>query len=486
MATKYDGLARIIIHNVGGKENINSLTHCITRLRFKLKDESKANTEVLSNTEGIIKVLTANGQYQVVIGNHVTEVYDAVLDVGHLSGSGTVDEDGNSLDSNDASEKKSVAATLIDIISGILAPTISLLCACGIIKGLLALFSFLGLLEISSGAYQIWYSVADGFFYFLPVLLGYTAAKKFKMNEFVGMALGIALCYPTMVNLTSGDALGAILSGTAFEMSYYSTFLGIPVIMPKAGYPSSVIPIILSVFFASKLERFFNKKISDMVKSFLTPVCVLAIMVPATYLVFGPIATVICNILTLLFEAMFSIPVVGGVLGGALVGGFWQVLVIFGFHWSIIPLGIMNLGTLGYDFILPNNFSSVFGQAGAILAIILKTRDMKLKKISIPAFISCMFGVTEPALYGVNLPKKNPFVIGCIASAVGSAFAGLMGAKRYMVGGLGLFGLPSYIDPSGDAGLYSMWIVLIAAVIAFALSFIITAFSYKEDKTVVK
>ena len=335
-----------------------SRTHCITRLRFKLKDESKANTDILNQTDGVISVIQANGQYQVVIGNAVAEVYDAVLSVGHLSGSGTVDEDGNPMEDTGSGGKKSGAAVLIDIISGIMAPTITVLGATGIIKGLLTLFTFFGLMNAQSGEYMILYTVADGFFFFLPVILGYTAAKKFRMNEFTGMALGIALCYPTMVSLTAGEVMGTLFTGTAFEMSYYTTFFNIPVIMPRSGYTSSVIPIVLCCFIAAKLERWLNKHISDMVKAFLTPVCVLVIMASLTYLVIGPVSNVICCILTIGFEALFKIPVVGATLGCAVVGGFWQVLVIFGFHWSVIPLGYINIAALGYDFIIPGGCTS--------------------------------------------------------------------------------------------------------------------------------
>lgn len=482
MASKYDGLARIIIQNVGGKQNINSITHCITRLRFKLKDESKANTDILNQTDGVISVIQANGQYQVVVGNAVAEIYDAVLEVGHLSGSGSVDENGNPVDEEEGSGgKKSVATVLIDMISGIMAPTITLLGASGIIKGVLTLLTFFGIMDSGSGEYMILYTVADGFFYFLPVVLGYTAAKKFKMNEFTGIALGIALCYPTMTSLTSGEVLGTLFAGSAFEMSYYTTFFGIPVIMPKSGYTSSVIPIVLCLFFAAKLEKWLNKHISDMVKAFITPVCVLTIMVSATYLVIGPVANVICCILTVVFESLFSIPVIGATLGCAVVGGFWQCLVIFGFHWSIIPLGYINLAALGYDFIMPGTFATVFAQAGALLAVILKTNDEKLKELGIPAFISCMFGITEPTLYGINLPKKKPFAIGCIASAIAGAFVGIMGAKRYIPGGLGLFGLPGYIDASGGTGLYSMWIVLAASLLAFLIALAACMAVYKEE-----
>lgn len=359
MASKYDGLARIIIQNVGGKQNINSITHCITRLRFKLKDESKANTDILNQTDGVLKVIQANGQYQVVIGNAVGEVYDAVLEVGHLQGMGTVDEDGNAIeDDSPSGGKKNIATILIDMISGIMAPTITLLGASGIIKGVLTLLTFFNLLDASGGAYMIWYTVADGFFYFLPVILGYTAAKKFKMSEYTGMALGISLCYPTMVALKGGEALGTVLTGTAFEMSFYTTFFGIPVIFPSSGYTSSVIPIVICCFFAAKLEKWLNQHLSDMIKNFITPVCVLVIMSSLTYLIIGPVSGIICGVLTLVFETLFNIPVVGATLGCIIVGAFWQVLVIFGFHWSVIPLGYINLANLGYDFIMPGTFAT--------------------------------------------------------------------------------------------------------------------------------
>lgn len=480
MASKYDGLARIIIQNVGGKQNIISITHCVTRLRFKLKDESKANSDILNQTDGIIKVIQANGQYQVVIGNAVTEVYNSVISVGHLQGSGSVDDNGNIIEEED-SGNKSISATLIDIISGIMAPTITLLGASGIIKGVLTLLTFFGWLDASSGQYMIWYTVADGAFYFLPIILGYTAAKKFNMNEFTGMALGIALCYPTMVTLTNGDILGTVFSGTPFEMSYYTTFFGIPVIFPKSGYTSSVIPIVLCCFVASKFERWLNNHLSEMIKAFITPVCVLIIMSSLTYLIIGPVSGIICSILTLVFEAMFNIPIVGAALGCALVGAFWQVLVIFGFHWSIIPLSYINIANLGYDFIMPGTFATPFAQAGALLAVILRSKDNKTKKIGIPAFISCMFGITEPTIYGINLPKKKPFVIACIASGIAGIFVGILNAKRYIPGGLGLFGLPGYID-TGSTGLTSMWIVLVASFVAFMLAFVGTIIAYRESK----
>lgn len=481
MASKYDGLARIIIQNVGGKSNIISVAHCITRLRFKLKDESKANKEVLESTDGVIKVMQAGGQYQVVIGNQVNDVYDAVLEVGHLAAAGAVDEEGNAVEETSGGGKKRPVSLLIDVISGTLQPTLGVMAATGIIKGLLALFDFLGLIPAASGTYQVWYAVADGFFYFMPIVLGYTAAKKFKVNEFIGMAIGIALCYPAMVNSTAGTVLGTVFTGTAFEMSYYLTFFGIPVIMPASGYTSSVVPIILAVAIAAPLEHWLKKVIPDVIKLFVVPFVTLIVMVPLTYLVIGPIASILCSILSLFFNAIYSIPVVGGLIGGVLIGAFWQVLVIFGLHWSLVPLAMINYSLLGYDFILSPYFCVSFAQTFVVLAIVLKTKDEKLKKIAIPAFISGIFGVTEPAIYGVTLPKKTPFIYSCIAGAIGGAFTGLMRTRSYSIGGLGLFGLPSFIDTTGVMGLTNMIYILIAILIASVAGFAMTYVLYKDE-----
>lgn len=482
MASKYDGLARIIIQNVGGKSNIISVAHCITRLRFKLKDESKANKEVLESTDGVIKVMQAGGQYQVVIGNQVNDVYDAVLEVGHLTAAGAVDEDGNAVEEDNAGGgKKSPVSMLIDVISGTLQPTLGVLAATGIIKGLLALFDFIGLIPSTSGTYQVWYAVADGFFYFLPIILGYTAAKKFKVNEFIGMAIGIALCYPAMVNSTAGEVLGTVFGGTAFEMSYYQTFMGIPVIMPASGYTSSVVPIILAVAIAAPIEHWLKKVIPDVIKLFVVPFVTLVVMVPLTYLVIGPVASILCSILSLVFNAIYNIPVVGGIIGGILIGAFWQVLVIFGLHWGLVPLAMINYGLMGYDTFLSPYFCVSFAQTFVVLAIILKTKNEKTKKVAIPAFISGIFGVTEPAIYGVTLPKKKPFIYSCIAGAIGGAFTGFMNTRSYSIGGLGLFGLPSFIDTTGDMGITNMIYIIIAILIASAVGFGLTYALYKDE-----
>lgn len=481
MASKYDGLARIIIQNVGGKSNVISLAHCITRLRFKLKDESKANTDILKNTDGIVTVMQSAGQYQVVIGNQVDDVFEAVNRIGKFGAdSMVVDDDGNDTGVSSPQKKMSVGAMLIDIISGTFQPILGVLSAAGIIKGLLALFVFVGWMDSKGGAYLTWYSVADGFFYFLPVILGYTAAEKFKANKFIGMAIGAALVYPQMVNLGTGKALGTLFAGTIFQTSYFSTFFGIPILLPASGYPSTVVPIILAVFFAAKLEHMWKKIIPDVIKLFIVPVLTLGIIVPLTYLIIGPISSILCSLIGAAFKALFGLPVVGGLIGGVLLGAVWQVLVIFGLHWGLVPLAIINISTLGSDFILASVFSASFAQSMVVLAIYLRTKDRKLKQIALPAFISGIFGVTEPCIYGVTLPKKKPFVISCIAAAIGGGIIGFTGAKGYIIGGLGIFGLPNYIDPKTNSA-YSLYWELIALAVAMVLAFVMEFVTYRDE-----
>lgn len=480
MASKYDGLARIIIQNVGGRENIVSLTHCITRLRFKLKDESKANTEVLKATDGIVTVMKSAGQYQVVIGNQVPEVYAVVCEHAHIAAEVQSEE-------AEKEEKQSIGNKLMSIVSGTFSSILGVLAGAGIIKGLLALWAFIasstmGVDVTTSGTYMVWYSVADGFFYFLPIVLGYSCSKVFKSNPLIAMALGAGLCYPTMVNLSAGsEVIGSLFAGTSFQMDYYTTFLGIPVVMPSSGYPNSVVPIIAAVACAAWIEKRLKKVVPDVIKSFIVPVVTLGIMMPLTYIVIGPITSALSSLVGVVFGGIYDIPVVGGLFAGIMVGAFWQVLVIFGLHWGLVPLAMINIGNLGYDMLLSPYFICSFAQSMVVLAIILKTKDQKLKNIAIPAFISGMFGVTEPCIYGITLPKKKPFVISCVASAIGGAITGIMGVHSYVMGGLGIFGLPNFIDTKNNS-IYSMVWILIATLVSMAVAFILTYITYKDDE----
>jgi len=454
---KYEQLAKDIILNVGGKENVSSVVHCITRLRFKLKDESKANTEVLKNMDDVVTVMKSGGQYQVVIGNHVPDVYKAVLDVSGLQAQSPVDDDG---------EKQK--ASFIDIISSIFTPVLGVLAATGMIKGFNALFIAMGWLESTSGTYQILNAIGDSLFYFFPIFLGYTAIKKFGGSPFIGMAIGGSLVYPTLSGLTAGEPLYTLFAGTMFESPIYITFLGVPVIL--MSYASSVIPIILSAYFAAVVEKRLRKMIPDVVKTFIVPMFTLLIVVPLTFIIIGPISTWAGNLLGMATLFIYNLsPIIAGIF----VGGLWQVLVIFGLHWGLVPIAINNITTMGQDPILATTMAASFAQIGAVLAVYLKTKQQKLKTLSIPAFISGIFGVTEPAIYGVTLPLKKPFIISCIGAAIGGGIIGAAGTQLYMVGGMGVFSVPSFISPT-DGITFGLWGAIISFVAAFGLGFILT------------
>ena len=478
MAGKYDELAHSIVELVGGKENVISVAHCITRLRFKLKDESRANDDRIAELEGVIKVMHANGQYQVVVGNIVEDVFDAVVACGGFAaGSAPADE-------SEDEAPKGAASVIIDLISGIFQPMLGTFSAAGIMKGLLALATFLdqqfftGGSFATSGAYTLLYTIADGMFYFLPVVLAFTASKKFKMSEFNAIAIAFALVYPTMVGLTSGDVVGSVNLGVLGTFSWYADFFGIPIIMPAAGYTSSVIPILLMVWFGSKVEHWVKSWMPATMKMFFVPFITVTVTVVIGYLIIGPIATVICNLLSAFFSLVFGLPVVGSLLGCIIVSTFWMPLVIFGFHWSLIPLAINNLATTGHDFVLASQIGHSFALGAVLFAMYLKNKDEKFRGIALPAIISSFFfGVTEPAIYGVALPDKKAFIVACIGSCCGGIVSGFAGTMTYANGGLGIFNWLSFIDPAvgGNGITFMVWAIvasLVAAVVAFAIEFV--------------
>ncbi len=471
----YEEFSKNILELVGGVENINSVTHCITRLRLKLKDEGKAQTDTIKATKGVVTVMQANGQYQIVIGNEIEQVYDAFLKVSGLQGGGAVDADDDA-----GGEKQGAGAFLIDLIGGVFAPMLGTFSAAGIMKGLLALITYFAPDFANNGAYTMLYTVADGYFYFLPVVLAMTSAKKFKMSEFNALAIAFALVYPTMVALTSGEVIGSVNLGFLGEFSWYADFLGIPIIMPSSGYTSSVIPILLMVAFAAPLERWVKSWMPNSLRMFFVPLITVTVTVVLGYLVIGPIATAITNLLSELFNVLFGLPVVGSVVGALVVSIFWMPLVIFGFHWSLVPIALVHLGGQGYDNVLAVQIAHSFALGAVLFAMYLKNKDEDFRAIALPAMISAFFfGVTEPAIYGVALPDQKAFINACIGSGVGGLIIGISGAVIYMSGGLGVFNWLSYINPGLDAGLPGIqgmiWAIvasLAGAVVGFAIEFV--------------
>lgn len=466
--SKYQELAKEIVKQVGGKENINSLTHCVTRLRFKLKDESKANDDILKNMDGVVTVMKSGGQYQVVIGNHVPLVY---ADVVELTG---VSESSDSIDG----EKMKFFDRVIDIISGCFQPFLGALCAAGMIKGMNALLVFLGTIiggfnyETTGGTYLILNAIGDSVFYFLPVIIGYTSAKKFKLQPMIGMVIGAALCYPS-IQLSALS--GAEPIGQLFGSDYFFKFMGIPVL--ANNYVSTVIPVIAIVALAAYVQKIAKKIVPEMLANFFVPFIVLLIALPIGFIVVGPIISTLTTLLSLGFSALHGFsPIIFGVV----VGFFWQALVIFGLHWSLIPLAMINLGELGFDSILAATFGASFAQSAVVLAMYFKLKDKKLKSLCIPAVISGICGVTEPAIYGITLPKKKPFIFSMIGGGVAGAFISTVGIKSYTMGGLGIFGVVNFINTkTGDAS--GMINSFIAIVIASVIGFVLTYFFWKDD-----
>ncbi|CZQ90605.1 phosphotransferase system sugar-specific permease eiia type 1 [Trichococcus palustris] len=471
---KYEELANDILAHVGGKENVRSLAHCITRLRFKLVDESKADTDYLKKREGIVTVIKSGGQYQVVIGNHVPDVYAAVNAVGGLNGSGEVAAE-------DEGPKGSIFNQFIDMISKIFQPILGPLAATGMLKGLAALLLAFGI-PATDGAYVLIQAAGDGFFNFLPIFLAFTASKHFKMNSFTAMAVAAAMVYPGMVNPAGIEPLYTLFAGSIFESPIFMTFLGLPVIM--MSYASSVVPIVLAIFMGSKVENWLKKVVPDVVKLFLVPFFTLLIVVPLTILFVGPVSTWVATLVGTGVSMVYNL---SPIVAGAILGGGWQVFVMFGLHWGLVPIAINNLATQGYDQLLATVLGVSFAQTGAIIAIFLKTKEAKVKQLSIPAMISGLFGVTEPAIYGITLPMKRPFQLSCVAGAISGMVAGAFRLTGFRMGGLGIFAIPGYLDPSGAVTM-NLWASVIVSVVGLVLGFVLVYLSkipvlYPESET---
>ena len=463
--SKYENLAKEILENVGGKENINSLTHCVTRLRFRLKDESKANDEALKNNPGVVTVMKSAGQYQVVIGNHVPLVYADVCELAGISnGTQQVEEEA----------PQGLFNKLIDIISGCFQPILGPLCAAGIIKGLNALLVFiLGSSFNNSGTHMILNAIGDSIFNFLPIILGYTAAKKFNVNVIVGMIIGATLCYPTIQTDTL-SAAGKAIGTLPFIGSYYTKFIGIPFV--SGNYTSTVVPVICIVALAAQIQKIAKKFVPEMLQNFFVPFFVLIISLPIGLLVIGPVVSLLTTVLSNMFAGLYAF---SPIVTAFVIGALWQCLVIFGLHWALVPMAMVNIGNLGYDTILPGMLGTTFAATGVLAAMYLKLKDENKKALAIPGVISAFCGVTEPAIYGFLLPEKTPFVFSCIGGAVGGAIMGTVAVKQYVIGGLGIFSVVNFISPKGNAT--GMIVSLIAGAVSLVVGFVLTMIFYKTN-----
>lgn len=445
---KYEGLAKDIIKNVGGKENINSLSHCVTRLRFVLNDVSKANDDVLKNMDGVVTVIKSAGQYQVVIGNHVPDVYKDVCAIAGISGTASTNN----------APKLSFKDKIFDIITGIFMPSIAVMTAVGMLKGFLALAVFLGWMSDTTGIYTLIYNISDALFLFMPVVIGYTSANKFGMDPMLGLAIGAALMYPSLQNVDLN------ILGFSINISYTGT----------------VLPIILTNIVAAFMYKKLNKIIPDVIKTFFTPLIVIMICAPLGFLAIGPAANTIAN---WLLNGIMNIYSFNPIIAGIVLGGLWQVMIVFGVHTIFAITAIVTLMSGNPTPILALIFTTCFSQTATVFAIWLKTKNKKLKAIALPAWISGLFGVTEPAIYGVTLPRIKQFTITCIGSALGGAYIGASNLLHWQMAGMGIFAIPGFIKTDGDTGSILLH-VGIALAISMGFAFIATMLTFKDEETV--
>ncbi len=425
----YNRIASDILENVGGKSNVKNVTHCFTRLRFVLKDESKAKKEIVEHLEGVISVVIAGGQFQVVCGAKVTKIYDEVVKLtGELEGGAP-----------DTKEKFSMNL-ILQKISEIFTPLVPAIAAAGLIKGLLSAAAKLPMFEAftASSTYTILNTASNIIFYFMPIFLAYTAAKALKCSPVMAMLLGGFLCHPTI------DAL-------VQDVSTKSTIFGLPVIKQAFtigeqtkvfSYTESVIPIILLVIVLHFLEKGLKKIIPEILQVILVPGISLIVMIPVALVVLGPVGIYVGFGIQWLYTALYSF---SPLLGGIIVGGLWGVFVIFGAHRALLPIGLNDVAISGTNTLMCFAGAANFSQAGAALGVALKSKNAETKQVAGAGALSAfLVGVTEPAIYGCNLRLKRPMICAVIAGAAGGAIMGIGNAVNTGFANNGILTIMSY------------------------------------------
>ena len=444
----YQAIAKEILKDVGGKDNIVDVTHCYTRLRFVLKDTKQANKEALLQTEGVISVVESGGQYQVVLGNKVAHVYNALEPL--LAQKLTT--------KTSTKEKNSLGNRILNTVAAIFTPVVPAIAASGMLKGILAIavmvannFYQVDLKPLNT--YIILSAASDALFYFMPVILGYSAAKVFKTNEYIAMVIGATLCYPTIVSLMTEESA--------------VTLFGLHV--TKANYVSTVIPIILAIFMLAYVQRFLEKVIPEVLKIIMVPTLSLLLMIPATLLLFGPIGIYLGDGVNWLYYYIMNF---SPILLGGFIGGIWCVLVIFGAHRGLVPIGINDVARTGRQNLLAFAGAANFSQAGAAFGVFVRTKNKDLKAVAASATVTALFGITEPAIYGANLRLKKPMIYAVASGAAGGALMGWGGSYGTAFANQGLLTIPVY----AEAGTKAFICYLLGCGIAFFGAFLLTIF----------
>lgn len=441
MAKDYTQLAKDVVAAVGGKENIVSVTNCMTRLRFVLKDDSIPNEDEVKAINGVKGVMNQGGQYQIIIGTNVSNVTPKVREVAGISaedeGAVKIDKVGQG----------SLWDRFFKVISGCIMPMIGPMIAGGIIKGILTLCTTFGVLSSTSGAYQLWYAAADAVLYFMPVIVGFSAGKVFGCNQYVTAAIGAAFLYPNLVTAV-GEGVD---------------FFGIPVV--AATYSNTLFPVLLASFLASLVEKGAKKIVPEMVQLMLVPVIVLLVTVPVSWLAIGPVMNMLSNAISSAVMWLFD---VAPVLAGVALGAFWQMVVLLGLHSAMIPIIINNITTLGADPLNAVLGLTVWTLAGVSLGYALKMRDPEKRAEGITDMTTCLFGVTEPTIYSIALPQFKCFMAAWVGGGVAGGILAALGGKCFSMAGDGLFRIPAMINPAGiDISFYGF---IVTMLIAFAVS----------------
>ena len=463
----YNKIAQDILDNVGGKANVKQVTHCFTRLRFILKDESLAKKDVVEHLEGVISVVVSGGQFQVVCGAKVTKIYDATVAIlGDAVAGGSVDE-------QVPDQKQPLGNLILQKITEIFTPLVPAIAAAGLIKGLLAAFAKVPGFDTTNSTYIIMNTASNVIFYFMPVFLAYTASKALKCSSVVAMMLGGFICHPTI------DAL-------VQDVATKSTIFGLPVIKMAFtvgesskvfAYTESVIPILLGVIVLYFLEKFLKKVIPEILQLILVPGLSLIIMVPVMLTVVGPVGIYVGYIIQFLYNALYGF---SPVLGGIIVGGLWGVCVIFGAHRALLPIGLNDVALTGTNTLMCFAGSANFSQAGAALGVMLKTKSQDLKQVAASASLSAwLVGITEPAIYGCNLRLKKPMVCAVIAGALGGGIMGIGHAVNTGFANNGILTIMSYYGEGTSLGQFVAYLLGIA--VAFFGAAILTYIVGFED-----
>ncbi len=444
----YQKTAADILKLVGGEENISQVTHCATRLRFNLKDDTKADTEAIKNVKGVMGTTNNGGQYQVIIGSDVANVYKQLVELGSFGGS-----------SNETEKKSRGISALFDTLSGVFTPIMPAMVGCAMIKAILIILTTFDWLSTESQTYAILTFVSDAAFYFLPMLLAWSAAVKFKVN--VGLAIVIAgvLLHPSFAALMSGEEA--------------VKFIGLPI--TNATYTSSVIPIILAVWVMSYVEKFAEKVSPNIVKTILKPLLIILIMAPLTLIVLGPLGAIAGVYVA---EAVAFVNVHMGWLVSGIVGATFPFLIMTGMHYSLGPIAVTAFTTTGLEGIIgPGMLIHSFTQGGAAMAVALKTKNKDLRQLALSSGTTAVLGVTEPALFGVNLRLKKPLLAVVVAGAVGGIYVGAFGVARAAMGITGLATLPAFITENPMNLVHA----IIGCVIGFGTAFVMTLILGFED-----